>query len=108
MRNCMDFTLFNMYVKVSLLFTSCHLNATGVVFVNVIQSRSHKISQPSLDCIMAESYRMQVLCGRSRNAGPSQSGLWPSSAVKTRKKSNGCASVEPHSTWLIAQYDKLN
>lgn len=36
-RNCMDYTLFNMYVTVSLLFNSCHWNATGVVFVNAVE-----------------------------------------------------------------------
>lgn len=36
-RNCMDYTLFNMYVTVSLLFDSCHLNATEVVFVDAVK-----------------------------------------------------------------------
>lgn len=35
----MEFTLFNMYVTVSLLFDSCHLNATKVVFVDAVNSR---------------------------------------------------------------------
>lgn len=36
-RNCMDYTLFNMYVKVSLLCDSCHLNATNVIFVDAVK-----------------------------------------------------------------------
>lgn len=33
--SCMDYTLFNMYVTVSLLFDSCQLSATEVDFVAV-------------------------------------------------------------------------
>lgn len=36
-RNCMDYTLFNMYITVSLLLDSCHLNATEVVFVDAVK-----------------------------------------------------------------------
>lgn len=54
--NCMDLTLFNMYVKVSLLFTSCHLNATEVVLLMLLNLGLTRFPQASLDCIMVESY----------------------------------------------------
>lgn len=57
-------TILNMYVTVSLLFNSCHLNATEIV--SVIAVKFKDVINMALDCIKGEPRMYRCICFPSK------------------------------------------